>query len=112
MAGGRASKQKGSRYELEVVRALQDHGIAAEKIPLSGAVKGGSFEGDILCPIQGADRKLECKRRARQFATIDQMLGANYALVCRDDRSRNLVVMTLDTFAALALLRAEAQTDV
>jgi len=107
MSGGRASKQKGSRYELEVVKALQGRGLAAEKVPLSGAVKGGRFDSDITCPVQGVDRRFECKRRARQFATIDQMLGSNFALFCRDDRSRTLVVMSLDTFADLALLKPE-----
>ena len=45
--------------------------------------------------------RIECKRRARSFATIDGMLADNYALVCRDDRSRPLVVMTME-FVELA----------
>ena len=96
------SKIKGSSFEREVVAILQEHGVAAEKIPLSGAIKGGSFEGDIDCPVRGIDRKLECKRRRRQFATIYGWLADNYALVVRDDRTEPLVVMRLADFAELA----------
>lgn len=96
------SKNKGSGFEREVVVILQSHGIAAEKIPLSGAVKGGKFEGDIDCPVRGTDRKLECKRRARQFGTIYGWMAGNFALVVRDDRTEPLVVMRLSDFAELA----------
>jgi hypothetical protein len=84
-----------------VVALLQDYGLAAERVPLSGAVKGGSFDRDVTCPVRGHDERLECKRRGRAFRTIDLMLGSNYALVCRDDRSRPLVVMTLERWAEL-----------
>ena len=39
------SKRKGSGCELEVVRHLQDRGLAAEKMPLSGALP--NYSGDI-----------------------------------------------------------------
>lgn len=95
------SKRKGSGFEREVVRILQDCGIAAEKVPLSGAIKGGSFEGDIDCPVRGIDRKLECKRR-RRFATLYGWLGCNYALVLREDNNESLVVMRLSDWAEIA----------
>ncbi len=97
-----ASKRKGDGFEREVVAILQNHGIAAEKIPLSGAIKGGSFEGDIDCPVRGIDRKLECKRRARAFGTLYGFLGTNFAVVVRDNRTPPLVLMRLDDFAELA----------
>jgi hypothetical protein len=99
------SKRKGDGFEREMVALLQGYGIAAEKVPLSGAVKGGAFDRDlnVSVPVQGADWTAECKRRARQFKTIDAMLGPNKLLFCRDDRSRPLVVMTVETFAQLAL---------
>lgn len=96
------SKIKGSGFEREVVAILQEHGIAAEKIPLSGAIKGGSFEGDIACPVRGIDRKLECKRRAQSFGTLYGFIGTNYAVVVRDNRTPPLVVMRLTDFAELA----------
>jgi hypothetical protein len=100
--GGRSPKRKGSGFEREIVTLLQELGLAAERVPLSGAVKTSRFDHDIFCPIRGVDRRIEAKRRARAFMTIDAMLGSNFALVVRDDRSRPLVVMTLTAFAELA----------
>jgi Holliday junction resolvase len=37
MSGGRASRQKGDRAERAIVKVLQDHGFAAERVPLSGS---------------------------------------------------------------------------
>ncbi len=99
---GRAAKRKGAAFEREVVALLQEHGIAAEKIPLSGAVKGGSFEGDVDCPVRGVDRKLECKRWKGGFKTINKFLEGNYALVTRDDHSEALITLRLKDFAELA----------
>jgi Holliday junction resolvase len=96
------SKRKGDGFELEVVHFLQDAGIAAEKIPLSGAVKGGSFEGDIAVPIRGVDKRLECKRRARAFGTLYGWLANHYALVVRDNRTEPLVLLRLKDFVDLA----------
>jgi Holliday junction resolvase len=100
--GGRSPRRKGNGFEREVVASLQELGLAAERVPLSGSVKTSKFDHDISCPVRGVDRRLECKRRARAFATIDAMLAGNFALVVRDDRSRPLVVMTIETFAELA----------
>ncbi len=33
--GGRTSRQKGNRLERAIVRLLQDHGLGAERVPLS-----------------------------------------------------------------------------
>jgi hypothetical protein len=101
--GGAEPKLKGSGFECEVEQFLQDCGIAAEKVPLSGAVKRGRFDHDINCPVRGINRRIECKRRRRAFRTIDTMLDSNFAVIVRDDRSRPLVVMTLATFAELAI---------
>jgi Holliday junction resolvase len=109
--GGRSPKRKGNGFEREVVVALQELGLAAERVPLSGSVKTSKFDHDISCPVRGVDRRLECKRRARAFATIDAMLAGNFALVVRDDRSRPLVVMTLTTFAELARPAAPAAAN-
>lgn len=96
------SKRKGSNFEREVVRQLQELGLTAtERVPLSGAA-GGSHTGDIDCPVLGIDKKLECKRRARAFSTLYGWMGSNFALVVRDDRTEPLVVMRLADFAWLA----------
>lgn len=96
------SKRKGSGFEREVVAFLQSRGIAAERVPLSGAVKGGSFEGDINCPVRQQDWKLECKRRKRGFSTLYGYMGNNNAVIIRDDKTEALVVLRLKDFAELA----------
>ena len=75
------------------MRILQEHGMVANKMPLSGALPG--YSGDIGATVQGVDRKLECKRRARAFSTLYGWMDANYALVVRDDRTEPLVVLRL-----------------
>jgi Holliday junction resolvase len=102
MSGGAAPRRKGSGFERECVQLLQELGLAAERVPLSGAVKTSRFDHDVSCPVRGIDRRLECKRRKRAFATLDKMLASNFALIVRDDRSRPLTVMTVETFAELA----------
>ena len=97
---GLKSRRKGARFELEIVAALQELGIAAIKMPLSGALE--NFQGDILCPVRGQDKKLEAKRRRRAYSTIYSQLGSNYALVLRDDHVPALVVLRLSDFADLA----------
>jgi Holliday junction resolvase len=88
------SKTKGSVFEREVVDLLQSLGLAAERVPLSGAVKGGSFDRDVTVPIgPGEDLKLECKRRARAFSTLYALLGDNDAVIVRDDRTAPLIIM-------------------
>ena len=93
-------------FERGVVALLQERGLSAVRVPCSGSVKtSNKFDHDVSVTIRGIDRRIECKRRKQAFATIDGMLADNYALVCRDDRSRPLVVMTIDTFAELASAR-------
>ena len=99
---GLKSKRKGYEFERETVNKLQDMGLAAERIPLSGG-QGGSFAGDLRCPVQGRNRVFECKRRAAGFKFITDSMGANFGLIVRDDKSPTLVILRLEDFARLAL---------
>jgi Holliday junction resolvase len=101
MTGGRASRLKGNRAERRAVSTLQEAGLAAERIPLSGSA-GGSFSGDISCPILGIDRRIEVKCRATDFALIRRWLAEHYALILRTDRQDDLIVMRLSDFGDLA----------
>ncbi len=107
MTGGRASRQKGDRFERECVALLQAHGIAAERVPLSGAA-GGSFSGDLTVPVLGIDQRLEAKIRHSGFKQIREWLVGNYAVVYRADRSESLITLRLDDFAKLAIAAAAA----
>lgn len=102
MTGGRASRQKGDRFEREAVQLFQDFGISAERIPLSGAA-GGSFSGDITVPILGTDQRLEAKIRRSGFKQIRSWLADNYALIYRADRTEPLITLRLRDFAELAI---------
>ncbi len=94
------SKRKGSAFELEIARAFQDCGIAAEKMPLSGALP--DYPGDVTAAVRGVDRSFQCKRRARAFSTLYGYLSGAYAAIIRDDRTETLVVMRLTDFMDLA----------
>lgn len=103
--GGKSAKVKGSGFEREMVKLLCEAGIYAEKVPLSGAVKGGSFEGDINVSIRNqfgvSVRKFECKIRARAWADLYKYLEGNFGLFIRRDRSEPLVVLRFSDFTAL-----------
>lgn len=106
---GKVSRDKGARGERLFVRLLQEAGIAAERIPLSGAA-GGSFSGDITCPVLGVDRRFECKLRADGFKELYKWLHGNHGLFIKADRREPLVVLKLDDFTDL-LMTAEAHKD-
>lgn len=94
---GKFSRDKGARFEREVVKALVAKGIEAERVPLSGAA-GGSFGGDIIAVIDGEPRTLELKKRAAGFRQLYQWLEGNYGLVIGADREPPLVVIRLKDF--------------
>ena len=99
--GGKASRQKGDRFEREVVASLADAGILAERVPLSGAA-GGMFGGDIQAFLKPGRVKLECKVRTRAWLDLYGWIVGNYALVIKRDREEPLVVMRLKDFQKIA----------
>jgi len=76
------------------VRALQDAGFAAERVPLSGSA-GGRYSGDLTVPLLGVDRTVEVKVRARGFSQLYDWLEGRDLLVVRADRREALVVVPL-----------------
>ena len=48
---GLRSRNKGARTERAIVRLLQNKGLAAERVPLSGAA-GGKYCGDVSVPVK------------------------------------------------------------
>jgi len=98
---GKASRDKGARFERAVVQALTEYGIDANRVPLSGAVDG--YPGDVLVRPHWADQPLtlECKSRASGFKFLYENLADNDALVVKADRQEPLVVVRLSTYAEL-----------
>lgn len=108
--GGRHSRNKGARVEREVVHICQEGGIAAERVPLSGAA-GGSYKGDVSMPVLGHDVTLEVKARASGFKQIYGWLADNYGIVLRADREQPLICIRLTDFVELARLSDEFRTQ-
>ena len=98
--GGKGARVKGASFEREVVNWHLEKGVPAERIPLSGAVKG-NYSGDLKI---GPEQALlaECKRRARAWQDLYDALDQDGSdmLFIRKDRERRLVVLPLETYEA------------
>jgi hypothetical protein len=79
---GRRSRSKGARTERSIVNALKASGIAAVRVPLSGAV-GGRFAGDILLPLLGRDLCVKVKARADGFCELYRWLHERDVLIVK-----------------------------
>ena len=100
---GRRSRSKGARTERSIVHALLANGIAAVRVPLSGAV-GGRFGGDIVLPLMGRDLCVEVKARADGFRELYSWLDERDVLIIKADRQEPLVVVRLSLATAIAKL--------
>jgi hypothetical protein len=103
---GKAQRDKGGRVERKVVSLLRSEGIAAERVPLSGAA-GGSFSGDIALDLPALeDTRVTAEVKARKggegFKQLERWLGDNDLLFLARDRKKPLVVMPFSLFADLA----------
>ena len=98
---GKHSRNKGAAYEREIVNYLKDNGIKAERIPLSGAMKG-NYSGDIkLGPVLGYIG--ECKRTKKSLSRIYKALEQDNAdfLFARDDQKETVAIVRMETLLAL-----------
>jgi hypothetical protein len=102
---GRRSRSKGARTERSIVNALRASGIAAVRVPLSGAA-GGRFAGDILLPVMGRDLCVEVKARAAGFRELYSWLTNRDVLIVKADRQEPLVVLRLSLAAQIAKVAA------
>tara|TARA_R110002012_G_scaffold1496_6_gene6493 strand:- start:734 stop:1087 length:354 start_codon:yes stop_codon:yes gene_type:complete len=103
---GKSQRDKGNRIERNLVNKLKEQGIAAERVPLSGAL-GGQHFGDIVLP--SGDR---CEVKGRAASRIFWKLikkyitGVSY-LVLVEDRQPPLVVMHWDDFVKYQKLKGK-----
>jgi hypothetical protein len=107
-SGGRASRDKGARAERAIVRLLQEHGFAAERVPLSGAARG-RFGGDVSVPFLGRDHRVESKIRRNGFRELYKWLEGSDFLVVRADRFEPLLVLRLRFAVEIAALAERAK---
>ena len=103
---GKSQRDKGNRIERNLVNKLKEQGIAAERVPLSGAL-GGQHFGDIVLP--SGDR-CEVKGRAanRIFWKLIKkyITGVSY-LVLVEDRHPPLVVIHWEDFVKYQKLKGK-----
>ena len=100
---GSGPRNKGARTERGIVNALRASGIAAVRVPLSGAA-GGRFGGDVILPLAGRDLCVEVKARAAGFRQLYAWLTERDVLIVKADRQEPLVVVRLSLAAELAKL--------
>lgn len=96
---GKASRDKGKRFELEIKHTAEDHGLDAVRVPLSGATDFA--KGDVVVTAPGGVKwTIECKKRGNGFKTIYRFLekGDCDLLVIGADRKPALAVLPLEDF--------------
>jgi Holliday junction resolvase len=98
---GRRSRSKGARTERGIVNALQANGVAAVRVPFSGAC-GGRFAGDIVLPLMGRELCVEVKARADGFRELYSWIDQRDVLIVKADRQEPLVVVRLSLAAEIA----------
>lgn len=92
------SKRKGSTYELELVKALDAHGIKADKAwGSNGEALGESSGVDLVFERDGKRWRVQAKRRAKLPEYLKPPEGADVVMT-REDRGETLVVIPLSMF--------------
>lgn len=97
--GGKASRDKGNRFEREIVAALIGAGLDAYRVPLSGAQRG--FNSDVVIRGTGGNITIEAKSRGNGFGLIYQAIAGNDMVAIKADRLEPLLVFRLSDVARL-----------
>ena len=95
----KTSPRKGQRIEREVVNMLIEAGIAAQRVPLSGAA-GGLFGGDIVIAGQYT-AEVKARKNGAGFIQLERWMKGRDALILKRDRQPPMVVIEFDTYTAL-----------
>jgi hypothetical protein len=104
---GRRSRSKGARIERSTVNALNASGIAAVRVPLSGAVSG-RFGGYIVLPLLSRELCIEVKARTEGNCELLCWLSERDLLIVKANRQEPLVVVRLFLAAGIVKLGAPA----
>lgn len=92
------AKAKGTRAENEVVRLLNEAGIAAKRQPMSGALK--DYKGDVVLPNGDAFEVKNRESIAEYLWTWLAQGDAKY-LILRKNHHEPLALMKFDDLIAL-----------
>lgn len=88
---GKSQRDKGNRFELQIVKRFNDAGVPAKRVPLSGATW---LKGDVLIGNEIA----ECKKRGNGFKQLYSWIDEARYLIVAADRQEPLVVVRIDDF--------------
>jgi len=106
-----SSKRKANRHEREVVKIAEAKGLEAERAYASNGESLGEVEAcDVL--VRGRDSdvmdalRIQAKRRASIAQYLEPPEGTD-AVVVREDRAENLVVLPFKDFLDLVTEEAE-----
>lgn len=100
---GNKNKSKGSYHERRITQWLNDQGIEAKRVPLSGSL-GGEWSGDIHLTLDGRHVVGEVKYRDKSnfpspFTVLDNRDIAFYKR--RSGKPQTIVIMPDELFAQL-----------
>lgn len=98
---GRHSRNKGARFELEMVHLFREHGLKSERVPLSGATSYAKDDVIVQPTFANEPWRGECKRRKELPQWLSDALGEADFLALRADRHEAVVVITAKRFAEL-----------
>lgn len=92
-------KEKGSRFEREIVEMARLRDLEAHRVPLSGSAAG--FKGDVHIKRGREVWVIEAKKRADGFKFLYQHLDGADVLVVGADRKQALAVLDLGDYLDL-----------
>jgi hypothetical protein len=106
MTGGRASRDKGNRVELELVHRHIEIGVHSERYPLSGASRFRGSGHDIDIYPYGRDEapivaEVKARKTGEGFTTLERWLGDYDALFLKRNNAEPMVVLPWRTWAQL-----------
>jgi len=95
------SREKGSRFEREIVEIFKEHHLPAWRMPWSGMM--AHYKGDVKVKVTWEDDALtgECKVKANGFKFIYDSLGEHDFLAIKADRKEPLIVIRANKYAEL-----------
>ena len=89
------SKEKGDRFEREIVHLCEERFLRAHRNRMSRAMPGESWDLEI------AGRRVECKKRHAGFKKISQWMTGNDGVILGVDYEKPLVVVRLEDWLKL-----------
>lgn len=98
---GKMSRTKGAVYEREIVNQAKEFGLAAQRVPLSGATSYAKGDVEITPGFDQTPWVFECKRRKELPGWMLEALGENAGLILRADGEKSVAVIPLKTLFEL-----------